>query len=125
MTYVIPLNKATVGRETRLLPPSLNARMHWSVRSRWTKAFQEIVFWAIREAKVPKLERIVLTIEVRQCNEPDLDNLAASSKPIVDSLALAQVIPDDHPRYLTELRLKSVHAKTKAEETVIITIEPV
>lgn len=121
--WVLPIGKATVGHETRLVPPSLNASMHWATRSRWKKAFEEQVFWAVREAKVPKLERIILTAEVRQCQEPDLDNLAASMKPLIDGLVLAEVIPDDHPKYLTELRLRSVHAKTKGEEQVILTIE--
>ena len=102
------------------VPPSLNAwsRKHWSVRRReaekWKLLVQHHSYGLIPWMKPPK--HLVVTLEFRLPRGGDADNRA---KFVLDGLVHAEVIADDGPPYLYELRLRSVRGKP-AETRVMV-----
>lgn len=127
-----PITRFIRGRaETRRLPPGPNARMHWAVRSWWSRSFQEEAWLRCLEAHVPKLPRARFEIVNYGIRKPDRDNLYASMKPIVDGIALTVLpqkfdknglpIPQDDEDHL-DLQVRNVKVKTRAEEKLLVTI---
>jgi len=76
---------------------------HWRKRyddaKRWKQAVQAVV---LEDHYVPDepLKRARILLERHSTSEPDLDNLCASFKPVVDGLTELGVILDDKPSVL-------------------------
>ena len=121
--YVVEIVPFTVMRKTRRLPPSLNERCHWAIRSAWTKAFCEQAFYAVKAAKVPPMYRITLTIENQTTHPTDYDNLAACVKPLIDGMTLTGIIKDDDPDHLIELKLRSTRVLHRKDERLLLIID--
>lgn len=84
-------------------PLSLNDRGHWSTTYRVKKAWKDTAIVLARAQKIPRLERftVVLHYAPRARRLRDLDNLVASTKPLVDGLVIAGVCDgDDADRYV-------------------------
>lgn len=124
MGYVIEISavKDGDGRIWRI-PPSLNARLHWSRRAEITNVFKEQVYWSCKERKIPKMQVVTITIRAASVRPPDLDNLAASVKPLIDGLVLAKIVPDDDPEHVTCLTIESRRVRTFSDENLVLTIE--
>ena len=105
------------------LPPSANKRLHWTELREVSEAFRSQIYWSVREMRIPAMERIFLTFEAASIHPPDLDNLCASAKPLIDGLILANIIPDDNPDYLVRLTLVSRRARTKSDENAALIVE--
>lgn len=103
--YVIVLRPA-------LLPklPSPNDRMNWRTRAANTKAWREAAFLAAKNAEIPNLARVRLSVafQAPRMHRHDADNLIAMCKPLADGLVgmwigkkpnrsfLPGVLPDDN-----------------------------
>ena len=123
--WLLEILPVTVSGKLWRLPPSLNARVHWAERYKINKAFQESLYWQLKDAGIPKCQRINVTIQTFSCHPQDLDNIAASFKGIGDALIYAEVIPNDSPEYLRTLIIKSDKANSKKEERVLLMIEEI
>jgi hypothetical protein len=109
--------------QTRRLPPTLNARIHWAERKWWKDRFKEQVFVLCKEQRIPALGKARIEMVNYTTRPLDRDNLYSSFKNLGDSIVDAGVIPDDSEEYL-DLKCRNVRVKTRAEEAVVITIQP-
>ena len=123
MIYKVEIKPRSLFGKTLRLPPSLNARVHWAMRSKWVREFCEESFYAFKKAHVPNLGRATLTIINNAVQVSDYDNLAASAKPLIDGMILAGVLVEDDPEHLVELRLRSQRVLHKADERVFMLVE--
>lgn len=84
-------------------PLSLNGRQHWHVKRRVSRALRdEAHAWARLAFRAPLQARIAVTLHYvpKDSRRRDADNLVATSKPLVDGLVDAGVVPDDTPQWL-------------------------
>lgn len=95
MTHLVPLPWAKP-------PLSLNDRDHWRVKARKVALARDQARWAIRAARIPAFETVHLTLHWRvpDRRRRDLDNLAATLKPVTDALVDEKCIPDDDWRHV-------------------------
>ncbi len=106
-------------------PPSLNKRLHWSVRSGLNIAWKNHVFWHVQEkkkefGKIP-YRRANVEIIYYACRLMDWDNAYTSAKSIVDGLKLGKVIEDDNQEHI-ELKVRSIKVAHKNEQKIEIII---
>ena len=86
---------------------SLNGRGHWSERHRRTQALKNAAFMLARQAKIPHLERVAVTVEYQPPDRRHYDaenKCAPSGKACIDGIVAAGILPDDEsPRYVTKV----------------------
>ena len=82
---------------------NLNDRLHWSVRSRLTRAWRTTTGWAALQ--LPKTCRpmpgpilVDIVLPVTRMGRRDAHNYAPTVKAIIDGLVDARVVPDDNTR---------------------------
>lgn len=89
-------------------PPGPNASRHWAVRSRdneqWKGDAQRTMTEVIRRAKIhdtpwPAVD-ITAIFKFAKSGRRDVDNLAASLKPIIDGIVAAGAVADDSYLYV-------------------------
>lgn len=103
------------------LPPMLNGekgllRMHWSRR----KKLNERWVWLIREQKPQKHSgRVIVEFTRVSTRRADLDNIAASFKPVGDALVKCGVVKDDNSGVIKELRVKWEKGREQGVRIVI------
>lgn len=95
MNEIIPLPFATP-------PLSLNDRDHWRTKARKVSSTRDTARWAIRAARIPTFTtaRVLLHYRVPDNRRRDLDNLAATLKPVIDALVDEGRLPDDDWRHV-------------------------
>lgn len=83
-------------------PLSMNARQHWSQRSAEVAQLRQDAAILCKEAKVPKMDRVRVTLvyEPRDNRRRDPINLMATLKPVQDGIVDAGVVPDDTPQFM-------------------------
>jgi len=91
------------GYECRFVPHSINTKMHWGKKHRWTEAWKTEVEWGIyknrRKFKELPLHHARFEVVYHVVKFMDEDNLYASVKPIIDGLKKERggvLIDDDH-----------------------------
>jgi crossover junction endodeoxyribonuclease RusA len=97
-------------------PLSLNDRMHWQVKRKYTSAWRAHARDVAQAARIPALERFtaVLHYQPRDNRRRDTDNLIAALKPLVDGLRDAHVAADDDTAHYT-LTEPVIHPARKGE----------
>lgn len=80
-----------------------NQRLHWTVRSKRTKAWREACMWSAVRAKIPHLDQAHIICELRFSTKHRRDpaNWAPTAKACVDGLVDAGVFDDDSHLYVT------------------------
>ena len=127
MTYAIKILSVFVsGKRSKVwrLPPSLNSRMHWAVKGKIKKQFQSDIFYQLKALKVPKCQKIKVTLINYTCYPMDRDNLFSCFKPLVDAIVLANIVPDDAEEFVDSY-VKNVKVDHIIEQKVIMEIEPI
>lgn len=111
------------GTKCRRLPYGPNKRMHWAERARWTKAWQEEVYYWLAEQYPQRaiLERATITLTFYTTRPQDFDNTVASAKPLIDGLK-GWAIRDDDATHC-EMRFKIKKVEHKNQEKVKIEIQ--
>lgn len=122
-SWTIEVAPIAIGSQTKRLPPSLNARMHWAVRKRWAGAFREAVAWHAKLRRIPALKKARVEVINRTCHPMDRDNLYSAAKPLIDGLVTAGVLPDDSEEYLDEICRHERVNKFSEEDVVIVITE--
>ena len=104
--------------------PTLNTWLsgtHWRVKARQKKEWQEL-FWAgFIDAKLPKKLDTPIILNVTQfCKSivRDVDNAVLSGKFCLDALKEYGYIPDDSPKYVSQMTLTT--KKGKRDKSVVI-----
>ena len=98
---------------TITLPPglkmlSLNGRYHWSERDRRNKAFMKAAWAMALQAKIPRLDRVIVTAEYQPPDRRarDADNIALAAKSGIDGLVKAGVLPDDDSSHVLRVECR-------------------
>lgn len=86
-------------------PLNQNDRMHWAKKARIVKSMRHESMVRARAARLKPKPRITVQFcyQPRDNRRRDPGNLTASSKPLVDGLVDAGIVPDDCPPYVREL----------------------
>ena len=81
---------------------SLNHREHWAARNRKARGLKDAAIALARQAKIPPLERIRVTVlfDPPDRRKRDHDNLWPVAKHLTDGLVIAGVVPNDTPEYV-------------------------
>jgi crossover junction endodeoxyribonuclease RusA len=127
MTGDFELKVPLIPGKTGDAPPlTANQRLHWAEKNRRTQMVREHVAWRAREAKVGAQEHVVVQLHFvppdRRHRDPA--NLTATQKPAVDGLVDAGVVPDDTPRYVTEL-MPVIHEPSYGVTRMWLVVRPV
>src|SRR5690242_7277852 len=94
-----------VGKKVveRRIPQSLNARLHWAIRSKWNIAWKESVWAGVLEnrRKFDKLpyQKAKVRFTLHTIQQLDIDNAYTCIKPLLDALK-THVLTDDNPNCL-------------------------
>ncbi len=126
---LLVLGKVGISRTTfRYIPLSPNQKMHWGLKARWTKAWQEEVYYRFMELSYRTREYYKNIL--RKTNEiniylytqspQDEDNSYASIKPILDGLKGLVIFNDSREYVILKVLTQKVEKKT--EQKVIIEI---
>ena len=86
-------------------PMSLNDRDHWRVKADKTAEYVDTTIVLVRQAKVPKLQKIsvLLAYGPKDRRVRDPLNLVQTLKAVEDAIVRAGVVPDDNPTYVQSL----------------------
>lgn len=86
-------------------PLSHNQRLHWREKAQRTRNIRDHVSWRVKAAKLPQQRRITVQLHYapQDNRRRDAPNLTATSKPAIDGLVDAGLVPDDNDAYVTEL----------------------
>jgi len=84
---------------------SLNDRDHWRVKADKTSEYVDTTIVLVRQAKVPKLQKIsvLLAYGPKDRRVRDPLNLVQTLKAVEDAIVRAGVVPDDNPLYVESL----------------------
>jgi len=100
----IPLYVARYGQQG--VPPlNHNQRLHWREEAARKKVVRQAVRVAATNARVGRCTRLTVTLNYQPGDEVrkrDPMNLTASSKPAIDGLVDAGLVPDDTDVYVHE-----------------------
>lgn len=85
-------------------PLTANQRLHWAEKMRRTKAIRAAVRSRARNAGIPPSAKMTVQLHYAPGDRKrrDAPNLVATSKPAIDGLVDAGVVPDDNDNYVTE-----------------------
>jgi crossover junction endodeoxyribonuclease RusA len=88
------------------LPPlSMNDRHHWRTEHRLKKLLRTAARAGAARARIGRCARLVVTLHYATGDNRtrrDPANLCATSKPAIDGLVDAGLVPDDTPEFVTE-----------------------
>jgi crossover junction endodeoxyribonuclease RusA len=87
-------------------PLNANDRMHWRQKAALTKRVRETTAWRVKALGIPPARHLTVQLhyapgDKRKRRDPA--NLCATSKPAIDGLVDAGLVPDDTPEWVTEL----------------------
>jgi Holliday junction resolvase RusA-like endonuclease len=122
-SILLTLEPEYVGRQRYVVPPSLNARMHWAARKRVADQFKNDAMWKIRALGAPKYAKATINFTIHRMPMywQDQDNAYASMKPIIDAIVKAGLIPDDSQEYaIMSMRQKAVEHRDNERIEVVI-----
>lgn len=115
----------------RSLPMSMsNQRIHWVIKSKWTRAWKDevksaiVIYYGKLTEKIPIIhtgQKTNIEITLFTCSFKDCDNAYGSIKPILDGLTESGIIIDDSPEYIN-LKVDQKKVKHNVEEKVQILI---
>lgn len=87
-------------------PLNANDRMHWRQKAALTKAVRETTAWRVKAEGCPPAAHLTVRLHYApgdRRKRRDPANLCATSKPAIDGLVDAGLVPDDTPEWVTEL----------------------
>jgi crossover junction endodeoxyribonuclease RusA len=95
-----------VQLKTDTRPLTHNDRMHWRKRAPKVKTIRQVTAANATAAHIPLCQHITVTLHYApgdKASVTDSPNLTATSKPAIDGLVDARVVPNDTDRYVTEV----------------------
>jgi hypothetical protein len=100
-----------VPKKTGLYPLTMNSRLHWRPKAKMVAQIRESVGWHAKKQHIPPQEHVTVRLCYAPGNQRTIDgpNLAATTKPAVDALQDAGIVPGDDARYVTEKPVELVY----------------
>lgn len=123
MVYRYLLHPVSVGDWTRRLPYSPNTTngMHWAIRGKWKAEWQNMTYWATRQAKVPALKKPTIWVTVYAHTPQDRDNCFASLKGVFDGIVMAGVVENDDNDHCT-MEVEQIKVSKRADEKIEVVL---
>lgn len=86
-------------------PLTANQRLHHQEKARRTRVIRAVVYMRAKAAKIPVASTLIVQLHYTPGDNRrrDAPNLVATSKPAVDGLVDAGIVPDDTADYVNEL----------------------
>lgn len=87
-------------------PLNANDRMHWARKASLTQAVRETTAWRVKAHQLQPARHLTVQLHYApgdRRKRRDPANLCATSKPAIDGLVDAGLVPDDTPEWVTEL----------------------
>lgn len=104
-------------------PWSLNQERtkHWAWRRERVEEWKSAFYWLAKDARVPTLERITVSVDVEMPgNVQDTCNAYPAVKAAIDGLVAAGVIPDDTPQHVVAITFTAPRHAKKPRLTLTI-----
>jgi crossover junction endodeoxyribonuclease RusA len=103
-------------------PLSANQRLHWRQKAERTGNVRTKVRLLAKQARIPAAARLTVQLHYLPGDgrRRDAPNLVATSKPAIDGLVDAGLVPDDNDRYVIEImpKIHPGHGKRRLWLTV-------
>lgn len=98
-----------------------NSNLDWRVSGKPKKWAKEKAYFLFRNC--PKWQKAKLTVTVRQKSGRrfDLDNIAITTKPLIDGAVRAGILPDDDSKHLTEITYRAGEGKSRTPHEITLT----
>lgn len=105
-------------------PLTANQRLHWRQKADRTKTIRQTVRMRVKQAGIPAAARLTVQLHYAPGDRKrrDAPNLVATSKPAIDGLVDAGLVPDDNDTYVTETMPK-IHPG-QGKRRLWLTIQP-
>lgn len=90
----------------KLRPLTHNDRLSWQAKSTKVRTIRQQLKAHARNAHIPPCDHITVTLHYAPGDKPsvtDAPNLTATSKPAIDGIVDAGVVPDDTDKHVAEL----------------------
>ena len=87
-------------------PLNANDRLHWRQKSGVTHVVRTTTAWRVKSLGLPAAAHLTVQLHFETGDNRkrrDPANLCATSKPAIDGLVDAGLVPDDSPEWVTEL----------------------
>lgn len=87
-------------------PLNANDRMHWRAKAASTSAVRTTTAWRVKSLGLPPAAHLTVQLHFETGDKRkrrDPANLCATSKPAIDGLVDAGLVPDDSPEWVMEL----------------------
>jgi len=110
--------------------PSLNEvtrqnRTHWSIGYRSKRSIEQIIGWAILQARIKPVVSypVIINITYYEPNKRrDIDNIESSQKFILDALQKYNILKNDNPKYVAQIN-KRVEYGVKQHKVIVEIVE--
>lgn len=104
LVYTVDVPMAIRLKSGRLRPMTHNDRLHWRAHATKVRKIRQAVHLRAREQNIPAAAHLTVTLHYRTGGRSVTDppNLTATSKPAIDGLIDAGLVPDDTPNHVTE-----------------------
>lgn len=101
---LLPVYTVALPPGLRLLNSNEMRRMHWALERRISRGIVDAAIVMTRKAKVPKLERVVISSVLHPRNRQKIDphNWSPSVKAATDGIVRAGVLVDDDSEHVTD-----------------------
>lgn len=101
-----------------------NQRMHWAAKARLVAAVRESFAWRVRADRVEPQSHVTVQLhyQPQDRRRRDPSNLMPTQKACVDGLVDAGVVPDDTPKFVTEL-MPVIHEPDGGRKRMWLTVE--
>jgi crossover junction endodeoxyribonuclease RusA len=116
-------------KQTGMFPLTMNSRLHWRPKAKLVAEIRNSVAWRAKGMRIPPQEHVTVWLCYAPGSQRKIDapNLAATTKPAVDALQDAGIVPGDDARYVTERPVELVYdtGPRRAWLVVVATGRPV
>lgn len=126
MSYSFILYPVVIKEKRYRLPSNANTSryIHWNSKRLVDDAFVEQAYYGIKEAAIPKCNKIILLFEEHACHFSDEDNLISSMKKIKDCIVRCGIVKDDSHEYVTTGQITHIKEAHRKDEYLKVIIEP-
>jgi crossover junction endodeoxyribonuclease RusA len=85
-------------------PLNQNQRLHWAEKNRRAQLVRNTVAWKAKQLKLGQHQHLAAQLHYQPGDNRrrDAPNLTATSKPAIDGLVDAGIVPDDNDQHVTE-----------------------
>lgn len=109
-------------------PPTMNAyrSLHFHQKGKLDREWREAFAWRARAARIPKLDRVLVTaapVVASRRSLPDVGACFPAVKAAIDGLVDAGVIPDDTPEHVGAITFVAPEVEPGGVERLLLVVQ--